>query len=578
MSGKVVAHRGGGWIALLLFLLFVAASPRALADNADPCPRPQAGTEAKRPPDLYSQNGVLKLHFDYYTTLDKLGRTLFCFVSRNKLESPTLHVNPGDAIDLTVTNHVPPAGGNAAELVSSPSNVCGDAVMTVSSVNIHFHGTNTTPHCHGDEVVHTLINSGQTFRYRLTIPKDEPPGLYWYHPHVHGISEAAVEGGATGAIEVEGIANLQHAVAGLPERYLIIRDQHVGHPPKGKVTIRVPSWDISLNYVPVSFPKYVPAVIKMRTGAQEFWRVLNSSADTTIDLQLNYDGVAQPLEIVALDGVPTGSEDGKHQGTIITQTDILIPPAGRAEFIVTGPGASVQKAVLVTERIDTGPLGDSDPERPLAVIRHTTDGKDIPPRIFPVAASIGGERFTGLDDSMVTARRHLYFSETETEAADAGGIRKPGGAGNFTFFITVKGQTQVPYYPGEPPAIITHRGAVEDWTIENQAKEIHMFHIHQIHFQLLAVNGVPVPPAQRQWYDTHEVGYWTGSGPYPSIKVRMDFRGAVTGEFVYHCHILGHEDNGMMANILVLDKPVIHAGARRNAAIRVGSRGEARHA
>jgi FtsP/CotA-like multicopper oxidase with cupredoxin domain len=102
-----------------------------------------------------------------------------------------------------------------------------------------------------------------------------------------------------------------------------------------------------------------------------------------------------------------------------------------------------------------------------------------------------------------------------------------------------------------------------------------MFHMHQIHFQLLAINGVPVPPVQRQWYDTHEVGYWTGSGPYPSIKVRMDFRGAVAGEFVYHCHILGHEDNGMMANILVTDKPIVHAATGRNAATKMGSRGEA---
>jgi FtsP/CotA-like multicopper oxidase with cupredoxin domain len=523
----------------------------------------------KQPPDLYSENGVLKAHFNYYTTLDKLGRTLFCFVTPDKLESPTLHVNPGDAIDLTVTNHVPPAGNREAELVSGHSNVCGDAVMTISSVNVHFHGTNTSPQCHSDEVIHTLINSGQTFHYRLKIPKDEPPGMYWYHPHVHGISGKAVEGGASGAIEVEGIANIQPAVAGLPERFLVIRDQRVGNPPKGHYSTPVPSWDISFNYIPVSFPKYVPAIIKMKAGAQEFWRVVNAGADTTLDIVLKYDNVAQPLGIVALDGVPTGSQDGKHQGTIVTQNDILIPPAGRAEFIVTGPATSVQKALLVTQRIDTGPLGDSDPARPLAVIEQTAKGKDIPPRISPVAGAVGGERFTGLDDSMVTARRHLYFSESQAQ---------PGGEGNVTFFITVEGQVPTAYYADEPPAIVTHRGAVEDWTIENQSKEIHMFHMHQIHFQVIAINGVPVPRDQRQWYDTHEVGYWTGSGPYPSIKVRMDFRGAVVGEFVYHCHILDHEDAGMMANILVKDKKQnTRAATRRTAPIKLGSRAEAPH-
>jgi len=60
---------------------------------------------------------------------------------------------------------------------------------------------------------------------------------------------------------------------------------------------------------------------------------------------------------------------------------------------------------------------------------------------------------------------------------------------------------------------------------------------------------------------TDTVTYWSGTGPYPNIKVRMDFRGPVTGDFVYHCHILGHEDAGMMAIIRVLPKPD-HAESR----------------
>jgi hypothetical protein len=51
--------------------------------------------------------------------------------------------------------------------------------------------------------------------------------------------------------------------------------------------------------------------------------------------------------------------------------------------------------------------------------------------------------------------------------------------------------------------------------------------------------------------DTIQVPFWDGKGPYPSVKVRMDFRGPDTGDFVYHCHILNHEDNGMMAIIRV---------------------------
>ena len=157
---------------------------------------------------------------------------------------------------------------------------------------------------------------------------------------------------------------------------------------------------------------------------------------------------------------------------------------------------------------------------------------------------MSGDRFANIDDSKVTAHRRLYFWEI-------------GGAGSrgpesTVFFITVVGQERQIYDPNEPPKIVTQKGAVEDWTIENRTAEVHAFHIHQIHFQVIAVDGKPVPPKQRQWYDTYPVSYWDGvSKRYPSITLRMDFRGAVQGEFVYHCHILDHEDQGMMANILV---------------------------
>jgi FtsP/CotA-like multicopper oxidase with cupredoxin domain len=73
---------------------------------------------------------------------------------------------------------------------------------------------------------------------------------------------------------------------------------------------------------------------------------------------------------------------------------------------------------------------------------------------------------------------------------------------------------------------------------------------HQIHFLLLEENGKTVNNGQ--YLDTVEVAFRSGTGLYPSVKVRMDFRGPVVGNFVYQCHILGHEDGGMMAIIRVL--------------------------
>jgi FtsP/CotA-like multicopper oxidase with cupredoxin domain len=279
----------------------------------------------------------------------------------------------------------------------------------------------------------------------------------------------------------------------------------------------------------------------MKPTERQLWRVLNASADTIIDLQLQYDGTAQPLEVVALDGVPTGSQDGTSRGKRILETDILLAPAARAEFIVTGPSNSVKNASLTTLNVDTGPDGDNDPTRPIAAIQVSDDAPEPPITIPFFFEPPHRQRFAQLDREKPSAERTLYFSEVLSDPND------PNSPTNF--FITVDGQTPTLFSPDNPPAIVTTQGSVEDWTIENRSLENHEFHIHQIHFLLLEQNGVRVNNGQ--FLDTIQVPYWSGSGPYPSVKLRMDFRGPLIGDFVYHCHILGHEDNGMMAIIRV---------------------------
>ncbi len=418
--------------------------------------------------------------------------------------------------------------------------------MTASSVNIHYHGTNTSPTCHQDEVIHTIVNSGQTFTYDVHVPWDEPPGLYWYHPHIHGHLEAALQGGGSGVIVVEGIQNFQPAVAAMRQRILVIRDQNVAGDPTPDDSI--PSWDLTLNDIPIAYPAEIPAVIRMQRGERQFWRVSNSSSDSILDLQVRYDGVPQNLQIVSLDGVPTGSQDGTRRGKIVRAKDVLIPTAGRAEFIVKAPSRAVSKARLVTLAINTGPDGDSDPKRTLATIQ-TASG--LSPLVAANDATVPGtigptwkQRFENLAKARGTARRDLYFSENNPLSQ---------------FFITVNGATPTLFDPNNPPAIVTTQGSVEDWTIENRTLEDHEFHIHQIHFMVLSqnhfkVNGSqPDASIQGQFLDTIQVPFWDGNPkhPFPSVTVRMDFRGLDIGDFVYHCHIAEHEDDGMMAIVRV---------------------------
>jgi FtsP/CotA-like multicopper oxidase with cupredoxin domain len=529
------------------------------------CSRFTAGSTIAAPPELRSQNGVLDVTLNFLSVTDSEGLARYCYVTDTGLESPTLRVNPGDQLIIHFNNKLPANSSDSMagmNMTLSPkdsaSNSCGSGAMSAGATNIHFHGTNVAPVCGQDEVITTLIQPGQTFNYTVQIPQNEPPGLYWYHPHVHGFSEGQVQGGATGAIIVEGIQNVDTALAGLRERTFVLRDLLL--PASEANEPNIPAWDLSINYVPVTYPGYTPAVIETTPGEQELWRVANTAADTILNLQYLVNGTAQPMQVAAIDGYPIASGSSGQSST--TETSVLLPPGARAEFVVTTPAVG-QQGQLVTDYWNTGPDGDFDPTRTIATV---VNGSSSAP-VTSVAAA-GGQassqsqtqtqvltrlpavvtpkkvtRFAALASATPVAQRNLYFSEVLQDPSN------PNSPTNF--FITQEGQQPAVYTMGQPPNIVAHAGTVEDWVVENRAQEDHIFHIHQLHFQVLEVNGVAVnDPAVR---DTVDLPYWSGTGPYPSVKVRMDFRDTnIIGTFVYHCHILQHEDAGMMGEIQVL--------------------------
>ncbi len=140
--------------------------------------------------------------------------------------------------------------------------------------------------------------------------------------------------------------------------------------------------------------------------------------------------------------------------------------------------------------------------------------------------------------------RKLYFSERRADPAD------PNSA--ILFYITEEGQTPAAFDPSSTvPNIVVKQGDVEDWIIENRSLELHAFHIHQLHFQLVDWYGINVnEPFLR---DTVSVPFFDNHmKSYPSVRLRMDFRDPNTvGTFAYHCHLLEHEDGGMMGTIRV---------------------------
>ena len=597
-----------------------ASNPTPVAPVAHACQRFPAGSVVQQPPALFSQKGVLNVSFSYQTTTDSFGRQLFCFMTPSGLENPTLYVNPGDTLNVTVTNNTPvvlPSAPNVTTEKYNPPN-CGDTTeialnadtvaigtMTGGSMNIHYHGTNTTPGCHGDNVVKTLINPGTTFSYSLQFPTNEPPGLYWYHPHVHGLAEAAVQGGGTGAIVVQGINNVQPAVAGLLQRILVIRDQPTKqglNQGAGGQEGGIPNVDLTVNNITTNattntttgVTTYTPAVVQMAPGSTEFWRVANTASDTILDLQVRFDGTPQTIQIAAIDGVPVNSQDGAQPGQVIPVTHFRVPPAARVEFLVNAPGRGVRVAQLVTQNIPSGPLGDDAPTRPLikmqiastpaaaAAMTGTSVASDANVPAF-TALDTSRQLFGGIASQTPSLTRTIFFEELQDGSAFFI---------NFSKCVTAAGAqcaTQpypidTPFDTNNPPAFITTQGSVEKWIIQNHAQENHEFHQHQVHFMVLSqdnfeVNGSESAPAiNGQWLDMVEVPFCGGPPPannsnnppacvgsngqpvipYPQVQVLVDFRGMDIGDFVFHCHILGHEDLGMMAIERVVAAPGGH--------------------
>jgi FtsP/CotA-like multicopper oxidase with cupredoxin domain len=571
-SADRIIRRATALLVFAMALLLSCPSAHA-AQSPDPCPRPLPGSLVSEPPDVRSIHGTLEITLTANDIRETDGRIRYCFTDADGNESPTLRVHPGDLVLIHLRNNMtalPQSGQSPAAPMSMGDNhnLCSaSGMMDLLSTNLHFHGTTIPPTCHQDDVLRTSVEPGETFDYRFRIPADEPPGLYWYHPHIHGFSKPQILGGASGALIVEGIERAQPAVAGLPERVFIVRDEDLAHPdappsPSEPVVPHFlidrdgdaanngtgfgkPAKDLSLNYVPVPYPDYPPGLIRLKPGERQLWRVLNASAITYLNLEVLYANTAQPLGLVAMDGVPIGGDIATPdpQSLVNPQTHLTVPPGARVEFILQGPPPGTP-GLFVTRTVDTGPGGENDPNRMLAQIVADPSAPEPRSTLAASPQPLPPPTRTWLGDVAPVRVRHLYFSEKLANPND------PASA--VDFYLTAEGDTPKMFDMHDPhPNLVAQQGTVEDWIIENRSQELHAFHIHQLHFLLLDYLGRPVH--ENFLRDTVNVPYANGRLlAYPSIRIRVDFRDPNTvGTFPYHCHLLEHEDKGMMGIILV---------------------------
>src|SRR5277367_4275485 len=258
------------WVSRCLLAVVVCGSFFRLEAQ---CPeRPASGTVVKDALSLSSANGVLSAELTMRHSVDSGGYNHYCYnyrTAKGDVEAPTLRLQQGDQLLLDVKDRIDSDdSAGMMEMPASPGKTCGDGgAMMLSSTNVHFHGLNIPPTCHQDDVLTTLIQPDKpAFKFNIKIPKNEPPGLYWYHPHVHGFTEFQVNGGAAGALIVEGMEKFHPEVAGLRERVFVVRQQYLVPWVPGP-------YQLTINYQVADYPNSPSPIVKMKPNEKQFWRV-----------------------------------------------------------------------------------------------------------------------------------------------------------------------------------------------------------------------------------------------------------------------------------------------------------------
>lgn len=376
--------------------------------------------------------------------------------------------------------------------------------LTGLPMNLHTHGLVTSPLLNGDNVF-VVVDPNDTFDSDIPIPLTHSSGMYWYHPHVHPYVNQELSHGMASALIIGNILAPFPELAGIKERVMIFKDlkldgdKVIDNPDPTGPTLR------TINGV------FQPK-ITIAPGELQFWRMGNLGANIFYDLVM--PGVT--FNVIAV--------DGNLQNQVTSTNELVIAPGSRYEVLVRGPAAP-GKYTMTTQAFNTGPNGDNYPAQVMATlsVEGAPVANPIPlPTTFPPVPD--------LRDLPVDNTRTVVFNDTSDPNV-------------FVIDDQIWDRDRV-----DQTVML---GSLEEWTIENAAEEFHVFHIHQGDFQVTEINGVPQPLVGYQ--DVVNLPSATDAGP-SVVKFLLKFDPPIiVGEYVYHCHIVQHEDQGMMANVLVED-------------------------
>jgi suppressor of ftsI len=409
---------------------------------------------------LKSQNGTLDLTLDITKQKARIGNEeVESRVYNGEYIGQTWEIQGGDKVRVRLANNM-----------DQPT-------------NLHFHGGHVSPKGNSDNVL-LNIKPGEDFDYEYNLPANHPPGLYWYHPHLHHYTDVQVGGGMVGAIVVRGDIDELPGIKGVPERVLVLTTQDKG------------------NYVGRLVNNKVKPTMYIRPFETLRLRMVNASNDDFYNIHIP----GQKLHII--------SRDGNTLSAVESKDSEVMAPGDRIEILFqAGPfGEYMIQSAKYEQGFFTYVKDDF---MKIQVFGLPVIPKPMPTTLLP---------YDNFKDAKIDNTRTLTFSE--------GGTMQ-----NPTYLLDGK-----EFNPDVINQIMT-LGTIEEWKLVNNSGEVHPFHIHVNPFQVISVNGVPID--RKSLDDTYPV---PANG---EVTIRTKYRD-FDGKYVLHCHILFHEDNGMMQLVEVV--------------------------
>lgn len=455
----------------------------------------------------------------------------------------TLVARPGDVLKIRHINNFPPRDDDFIK--PEDENI----PHGFNNINLHTHGLNASPAGNEDNILLT-IHPGEEFFFEIKIPEDHPCGTFWYHPHKHGSALHQLASGMAGFLIIEGgegDLNLLPEVAAAKDVEIAFQELVIDF--NGEVPdVTVP---IQSLFKFEAFLQYTVNGLAINEGADEFGQggvapVLHMRPGEVQRWRL---GVLAHLQTYrfAFEGhqIYIAAYDGITDEQLTAYDDFIMAPGNRFDLLIKAsdtPGTYAFK--LVEERFGEFPLFVTPspflPEQTIFNVIVEGEPLDMP---LPATLNPPRARLPFITDGEIVRQRQIDFSVTGDVIFTE----------DFSAFIADTRQFFVNEQKFSSRRIdqTMELGTAEEWLITNDPSINHPFHIHVNHFLVMEIrhsDGHIERPngGLGRWYDTIDVPF------EGSVLLRHRFE-KFAGVSVFHCHIIAHEDEGMMQVIEIVD-------------------------